>query len=209
MSHSPINEFFDKVIVINLARRKDRWEECLAELSKHSIVASRLEGVEMREWGNDGCTWAHRKVLDIIASSTWRNCLVLEDDFQCRSDDTQDKFFEMAPMVPDDWDFLFLGGHYADPPVRRVNEHVIQFHRMKTTSSYGITREMAGKMAAGIYGTGPIDELFGSWTETNNAYILIPRLMIQRPGFSDIQRRHCSNSACMEDTRHEEMVPLL
>lgn len=203
---SPINRYFDAVIVVNLSRRRDRFREFASELWNHGINAVRIEGCDMREMGNDGCTWAHRKVLDIIASSTWNRVLVLEDDFKCEFEGIQARFGSMIPHVPEDWDILYLGGHYADAPIRRINPYVIQIHRMKTTSSYGITRDAARRLAPSIYGGGPIDELFSHFTEQNKAYIFQPRLMVQRGGYSDLQRLVTDNSACMQDTNHENMV---
>lgn len=201
-----VNSYFDKVLCISLSRRKDRWEHALHEFKTYGIEAQRIEGVEMRDWGNDGCTWAHRKVLDIIRTSTWNRVLVLEDDFRVVHSDFQQRFGQMIKEVPDDWELLYLGGHYADAPKSKVSEHVIHINRMKTTSSYGITKAMAARMAPSIHGSGPIDELFSGFSEVSKAYIFKPRLMVQYPSFSDLQRNHLNYEPCMMDTTHENMV---
>ncbi len=112
----------------------------------------------------------------------------------------------MIPEIPEHWDMLYLGGHYGEPPIARVSPHVIQCGRMLTTSSYGITAQMARKMAPYISGVGPIDSLYGGFHRDNRCLILSPRLMIQRPSFSDLQEREMSNSDCMLDESHEQMV---
>lgn len=205
-SPTPINRFFDEVIVINLSRRMDRYRDFARELEIYGIGAKRIEGCDIREDGDAGCTWSHRKVLDIIASSSWNRVLVLEDDFKCVYEDVQERFGHMINLVPEDWDILYIGGHYADNPKRRINQHVIQANRMKTTSSYGITRDAARRLAPVVYGHGPVDELFSDFTEKNNAYIFQPRLMIQRPGYSDLQKVVMDNAGCMLDQNHENMV---
>lgn len=180
--------------------------EFCADFWGQGVDFIRVEGVDMPSWGNHGCTEAHGKLLSIIASGPWERVLVFEDDAKPVFDNTNERFSDMITEVPDDWDLLYLGGHYADKPKRRVSKHVIQCNRMHTTSSYGVTRRMAQKMHPVMHGGGPVDCVFSGFTETHNAYILQPRLFVQRNCFSDIQERDCNNEPCMMDPNHENMV---
>lgn len=201
-----INEYFDEVFCINLLRRKDRWAHVLDQCKRHAIKVRRFDGADMINWGNNGCTLSHRLVMEEIIRLGVPRSLILEDDFECRFDDTQERFAAMIQEVPDDWDFIYLGGHYSDEPKSRVSPHVIRFNRMKTTSSVGITLEQTRRMVHDITGSGPIDEIYSGWTEKHNAYIFQPRLMVQYNNYSDLQQRDMNNTPCMEDTRHENMV---
>lgn len=209
---SPLEQFFPRIFVINLARRADRWAECLEHFLMFGITRyERFEGIpkfrdDGRGDGNAGCVASHRALLDKIVAEQIPHALILEDDFQITRGDAMDCFADWLPEVPADWDFLFLGGHYAEPPIERVSKHVIRSGQMLTTSSYGITLAMATKMAPAISGGGPIDSLYGGFQREAKTYILSPRLMIQRPSYSDLQERHMDNAPAMLDTRHEEMV---
>jgi len=202
-----INEYFNKVIVINLARRPDRWKHAQEQLSGYGIQADRFEAVDFGpDMGNHGCTASHRAVMELIIKEGWPRTLILEDDFEFRFPDTQKMFGEMVPEVPDDWFQLYLGGHYGNPPIRRISAHVIQSAHMKTTSSVAITLEAAKIMAPVIEGVGPIDELYSNFHLTHPCYIFQPRLAIQYANHSDLQKRHCDNKPSMVDVYHESLV---
>jgi len=206
-----LNSYFDKIFCINLEHRVDRWLSCTSQFNKFGITAERFVGYEQLVYdgivhGNFGCTSSHRSILELIRYHSWERTLILEDDFQIRHEDFTERFDNLIGFVPDNWDMLYLGGHYGEPPQARINEHVIRIGRTLTTSSYAVTLRQAEKMAPYICGPSPIDSLYGGYNVKDMCYILQPRLMVQYGNFSDIQLRHMDNSACMEDCNHENMV---
>lgn len=207
-----VNSFFDQVVWIGSQQRPDRTAQMCEQFTKFGIEARRFEA----HWkpldhtgkpnGNLGCTASHRGVMELICHHGWARTLVLEDDAMILSDDFTDQFDAMIQDVPSDWDLLFLGAGYAEPPKRRVNGSIIETNGLMTTSSYGITLEMARRMAPHISGIGPIDSLFQQWQRAHHCYIFSPRLMVQRPSFSDLQEKPAENMTSMLDSRHEEML---
>lgn len=204
-----IEEYFDRVVLINMERRRDRLEECGREFEKLGFgneTVTMFRGHDMPGDGNRGCTASHRGVLELICHHGWERTLVLEDDFGVVHADAQERFAGMIGDVPADWEMLYLGGHYAEKPIARVSPNVVRCGHMKTTSSYGITLECARRLAPWICGVGPIDELYAATHQAGRTYIFQPRLMVQRAGFSDLQGHWMDNSGCMLDGRHEGMV---
>jgi GR25 family glycosyltransferase involved in LPS biosynthesis len=207
-----IEDYFDKIIVINRDARIDRWTHCLEQFRKFNLTKverfSALDhaSIDGHIGGNGGCTASHRCILDAITFNKWPRTLILEDDFEIIHDDFHAKFAEMIGEVPDDWQMLYLGGHYAEKPQGRVSQHVIRMARMMTTSSYGVTYQMAREMAPVIYGSAPIDTLYYPFHLSHKCYIFQPRLMVQFDSFSDLQGRESSNRACMSDENHSNMV---
>jgi glycosyl transferase family 25 len=210
MNH--IEEYFDKIFCINLDRRPDRWDICLAEFAKHNWTKfERFTAIDDPENGNRGCTASHKILMDLIVENGWKKTLVLEDDFKIVAPNFHKQFNSMIKLVPEDWEMLYLGGHYAEPPISRVNKHVIKHGRMFTTSSYGVTCEMAKKLSdqIALHGEkpiGPIDTVYGQLHPTHKCYIFQPRLMVQREGFSDLTLQVNNNEHCMMDRNHENMV---
>lgn len=202
-----INEYFDKVLFINLARRTDRLEHAVEQFKAQGIEAERIDGVDLGEhMGNHGCTAAHRKALDMIVENGWKRTLVMEDDIQFIYPDTQERFARFVEAVPRDWFMIYLAGHYGNIPFRRASEGVIQFDHMKTTTAYGITLEAATIMAPQIEGCGPIDELYSGFSHVHPCYIIDPRIAVQYGNYSDIERRITLNEGCMTDGWHASQV---
>ncbi len=207
-----VEDYFQKILVINRTARTDRWEQCLGEFARFDITKfERFDAYDHGNigghiGGNGGATSSHRAVLDVIAYHQWPRTLILEDDFKILHEDFHQKFSDMIGEVPDDWQMLYLGGHYGEKPQARVSKHVIHIGNMLTTSSYAVTWQMAREMAPVIYGGGPIDCLYFQFHHSHKCYILQPRLMVQRESFSDLQGRVMDNEPPMIDTRHEEMV---
>lgn len=240
-----LESFFDKIFIINLARRHDRWAECVDELAWHNIPLSaveRVEGFDHPTSGHAGCTRSHRELIRRIADGPWNRVLVLEDDFQvvtldllrqhgfrpgskvretfcsilCGDGNLSNRFKALSLYLPYEWDVLYLGAGYGEPPISRVNKHVIRCGFMQTTSSYGITKEFAKiwteKVDAAVGGPepdrhpGPIDNVFGSMAKDHLYYVFQPRLLCQRKSKSDLDGETNSRINSMTDPNHENMV---
>lgn len=212
---TPIERFFGRIVVINLKRRPDRWYHCQEQLRAIGVTSAiRFDAKEgfiageqgAKYNGNLGCTMSHRGVMDMIVENGWPRCLVLEDDAKFIWSNTQDMFERMARDVPKTWDMLYLGGHYAENPIARVAMHVIRMGRMFTTSSYGVTLEMARILQPAIVESGPIDSIYGKFHRERECYIFDPRLCTQYPNYSDLSHREMDNSQCMLDMTHSKTV---
>lgn len=237
-----LTDFFDRAYVINLRRRSDRMQQFCEEVDSHFGVPSgfirRWDAFDNPKHGHSGCTRSHRELLRYICSSGLERVLVFEDDCaavtkdvlhaagfrpegnsvwntHCRilnGNGTLNERF-MGQWVPADWDVLYLGGGYGEPPLERINPWVIRCGFMQTTSSYGITREFAQRWTEEVnkgggldHHPGPIDNVFGSMAHSNRYYVLQPRLTYQRESVSDITGQKNSYLMSMTDPAHENMV---
>jgi glycosyl transferase family 25 len=75
MSHN-----IDKIIFINLEKRKDRLLEIKNELDTFNLQYERFNAIE-NEYGIVGCGYSHLAVLKIAKERNYKNILILEDDF--------------------------------------------------------------------------------------------------------------------------------
>ena len=185
--------------------------------------------------GMVGCTLSHRTLYRQIADGQHEHVLILEDDFQvitpevlrrcgCNgnpaimktynllaSRDVNERFDAMIKRVPLDWDVLYLGGGYDERPIARVDKHVIRCGRMATTSSYGVAKKFAQDVTAmhpdlSVH-PAPADSFLAGFSLENKFYVFQPRLMIQRPGKSDITLDHFNDYInSLTDPSHENMV---
>ncbi len=169
-----LNDFFQRVFLINLDRREDRLKESTDEANRNDLTVHRFPGYDHPTSGHEGCTRSHRMLLREIADGPWERVLVLEDDFACVTrarlklagfKESQDvwkthasvlngegnlnhRFNCLVPFLPLEWDVLFLGASYAETPIIRFNRHVIQCAGMKGTGSVGVTRKFAQRFTA-------------------------------------------------------------
>lgn len=214
------DSYFNKVFCINLDRSADRWAHVEEQRQKFGLVSlERVRGYDFQDYAKlpkglrdpmenamCGCTASHAAILHTIGLNGWDKVLVLEDDFAIVHDNFHSIFEELIQFVPEDWDMLYLGAHYANPPAARVNEHVIKADRIFTTSSYAIRGPYARFLAPMFFGSSAPDMLFSGFNKMNRVYVLQPRLMVQYPNTSVIWGKHTDNGQCMLDARHEAMV---
>lgn len=240
-----LEQHFDACYCINLARRKDRWDESIAEISTHfgtrSGWVNRWNGFDHPTHGHSGCTRSHRELLRHIIKEGFKRVLILEDDFAVITlDRLKDKGFSpgyqvwdtfcqinsgkgtlnerfgaLAYHIPDQYDVLYLGAGYGEPPISRLNKYVIRCGFMQTTSSYGITGEFAKVWTDRIdtetggdleKHPGPIDNVFGGFAKDHLFYVFQPRLLYQRESMSDITGLSNNYLYSMTDSRHEILV---
>ena len=74
----------DKIIYINLERRKDRKEHIENELHNYGLNFERYEAIEIKVGCNQsqvGCNISHLNVLKLARERNYKNILILEDDF--------------------------------------------------------------------------------------------------------------------------------
>jgi Glycosyltransferase family 25 (LPS biosynthesis protein) len=122
-----ISRFFDRVVVINLARRPERMERFWKNLRDWPFGSpQRFEAIDglvtvpPPGWdkgpGAWGCLLSHRAVLDAAIADGINSLLVLEDDAFVAPDfgGLVDQFLQ---RVPADWDCLMLGAEHLRPPI--------------------------------------------------------------------------------------------
>lgn len=122
-----LSETFDRVVVINLARRPERLTRFWETLGRWPFkMPQRFEAVDGLEagvpdgWdkgpGAWGCLLSHRLVLESAINDGIRSLLVLEDDAYPVANfaSLSEKFLA---NVPNDWDGLMLGAEILQPPL--------------------------------------------------------------------------------------------
>ncbi len=147
------SEFFDKVVLINLKRRKDRLEHALRELKKIKwpfLYPELIEGIDGQlenlpigftgGLGALGCSLSHIKVLEKAIQDGVENLLILEDDIVFE-DDFVEGIKNFLSDLPDDWDALMFGGNHFIPP-KVLHGNVCRCNFTGLTHAYVIRRRI-------------------------------------------------------------------
>lgn len=123
-----LKDTFDRVVVVNLARRADRWGSIQSLLRQHDwpfrwpVRFEAIDGNRLpmpRGWEYNGGTWgclqSHRQILERAILDGVDRLLILEDDATVRSTFRQD-LDRFIAAIPPDWEGLMFGGqHFATP----------------------------------------------------------------------------------------------
>ena len=142
-------EFFDRVYVINLKRRRDRLEEFRKRLRSIEWPFREPEvfyGVEGDVtgvpgwWGQGGGAWgclmSHVRILEQCLQDGVESVLFLEDDVSFIPDFGR-QVTDWLPHVPDDWEHLYLGGQHLRNP-EEENEWVFKCKNVNRTHAHAM-----------------------------------------------------------------------
>jgi len=116
-----LNDYFDKIVCINLDRRPDRWEESQKEFEKLNIVVERISALDGRfikpppgfkyPPGAFALLLTHIEIIKDAIKNNYKNFLLFEDDVAF-IDNFYEKFNAKIDFLPDDWDMFYLGGNH-------------------------------------------------------------------------------------------------
>lgn len=119
-----LNNYFEKVYVINMDSDKDRLESVTKELNKINTTFTKVPGIiadkSLRKQDGTffgkyfapssaiGISEAHRKIWKLIIEKKYKNALIFEDDVKF-TDNISDIIPKAIDELPKDWDILYLG----------------------------------------------------------------------------------------------------
>lgn len=201
------NNYFDKIVCINLDRREDRWKQVIQEFRKNNITNfERFPAIDGNSIPNKSdwmtgariaCCLSHAAVLQKMLDNNWKRILILEDDASF-IERYELRFRKIVPFIPQDFDILYFCGN--DPEVTtRVNSYIFRLEHCLSTGAYAITSNFAKIMLDKINQlSDAVDLIYKENTPGRNCYIFKPYLITQRPGFSDIENKFTDYSAYLK-----------
>lgn len=182
-----LNSFFDRVVLINLARRPDRLEKFTDQAKSVGLEFERFEAVDAQTENltpPQACAASHREVVTRAKADGVGRLLIFEDDALFVP------HFEAAcevvlGMIPSDWQMFYLGSwpHSIIP----VNNLVARTEGTICTHAYGFKSDVFDLVIEASVGPTPIDNELSIRHGTIRTYMAQPGLATQEPGYSDIR----------------------
>ena len=188
-----INEYFDKVVVINLDKRTDRLEKISKQLDELGITFERFSAID----GTDkNPMLANRDShLQVWRENLGKKVLVLEDDAYF-IDDFQERLDQVIQTLPENWDVFYLGAllDKMTGKVIKINNDWYRQIVSTGTQAYSVHPDIMQYCIdrLEIY-DGYIDVGLRILAEDMNAYITQPNLVTQYPGYSDLRLKEVSD----------------
>lgn len=185
-----VNDYFHKVVVINLDRRADRMERLGAQLDELGIKYERFSAIDSKELGISPIkagTMSHQKLL---SENYEKRVLVLEDD-ALFCEDFNEKFTEYMEHLPADSDIFYLGA-LLPKHTGRVDDigNKYWFKQVFSTGSHAYSIHPARvKLFAEKLETYDwyIDIGLKDFAINYKAVIAQPNLVTQFPSYSDLR----------------------
>ena len=190
-----VNEFFDKVVVINLDRRTDRMEKIDAQLKELGIEYERFSAVDGKELGINPIFAGTMSHVEVLKNNRDSRILVLEDDAQF-VDNFNEKFEEVMQTLPNDSDIFYLGALLpkSTGKVTPVNQHWARQVMTTGSQAYCINPARVNYFIENLDGyEWYIDIGLRVFAEKYNAYIAQPNLVTQFPSYSDLRLKEVND----------------
>jgi glycosyl transferase family 25 len=197
--NSPL-ELINKIMVINLLHRTDRYNQIEAELSKHTLSNNKIEFVEGIYDANNGaigCAKSHIKCIEKAILNNYESILILEDDFIFPNDlHTFDKHLLDFMVNNDSWDVILLTFSEFGPPINISTnvEHVYRNLWSNSAAAYIVKNTIYNDLIK-YYSVFietqkcPIDVIWNSLKISYNWYVIEGTLGSQRESYSDIEKQ--------------------
>lgn len=188
-----INDYFDKVVVINLDKRTDRLEKITKQLDDLGITFERFSAIDGT--GKNPMLANRDSHLQVWRDNLGKKVLVLEDDAYF-VEDFQERFDQVIQTLPENWDVFYLGAllDKMTGKVIKVNNDWYRQIVSTGTQAYSVHPDIMQYCIdrLEIY-DGYIDVGLRILAEDMNAYITQPNLVTQYPGYSDLRLKEVSD----------------
>jgi glycosyl transferase family 25 len=197
-------DFIEKVIYINLEKRKDRREQIEKELAIYFPPEKIVRFNAFYEnVGPVGCTKSHIGALEMAIENKWENCLIVEDDIEWKKNDEFNNLYKkLKNILKNTYDVIVLNSYDS----RTYNKTTYKLECCRSTGAYicnssyyktildNFKESLALLIAYRIkvplninnkFSLYNIDEYWQKLQKKDKWYIVAPSICIQKSGYSD------------------------
>lgn len=201
------------IFYINLEHRPDRREHIEKEIGLFCTEPAKVVRIDAvkHEVGAIGCTKSHIQAIEqFLANSSWKTCMILEDDFTCRARTAEEIHTRLRLFFSSfsEWDMLSLS--YNPQAFTTTPTHVgevVKVLSTQTSSGYCLHRRFAPLLLANLKEGCMLKEMYTHlsnycldiyWKQIQpiaNWYALVPAVGYQYENYSDVEKR-VANYGC-------------
>jgi GR25 family glycosyltransferase involved in LPS biosynthesis len=204
-----------EIIYINLDKRTDRRESIEKVLEGFSY---RRLSATLHKYPFIGATLSHIRALQLAIQQNWESVLIMEDDMEWN--DFEKNYPKLQDLMKNSFDVIVLGGILVSH-----NSETHKLFKCNSTGAYVVHRnyyqvllsnfgEGYNRLHQELYPKSPIwglkklsrnDHLYRIdiyWQrlqERDNWFLIIPLTVVQRPGYSDIEKKNTDYQNIMKD----------
>ena len=195
-------EWLENTIYINLDSRTDRKERMEAQLASLKIKGIRMSAIE-HQYGAIGCTLSHIACLQYAKEHKFPKVCILEDDAMVATEEVFTKKMEYTKQLVGDqqWDVLLLGANNYRP-FDQLSFDYIRVYNAQSAVAYIVKESYYDRLienmiqSVALLKQEPLnkeayalDMYWKKLQQVDTWYFVIPTIVVQFPGYSDIEKR--------------------
>ena len=197
-------------LFINLESRKDREMATINEFKKLDIPIERMNATQLDN-KRVACSMSHLKCLLTAKNNKWDHVLIVEDDIQFLQPELFIHNLNKFLSSEINWDVLLFAGNNV-PPYTKYKDFCVKVSKCQTTTGYLVLDHyydtLFKNIKAGInlliknpndHFFYAIDKYWLSLQQKDNWFLITPLSVIQREGFSDIEKKNTNYSSLLLD----------
>lgn len=178
-------KFFDKIFLINLAKRKDRLEQAAEQLNRYSIPFERVEAIEDIN-GAEGLRLTMVGIFEDAIKKGYKNVAVFEDDVDVIEESINEVMEVVIKDLPEEYDICYMGCQLCRVPESFHGEHLLKAKAMFATHAAMYSNKGMRQILLNNF-TAPIDNAIVATVQNfGNCYAVYPILCSQIVSHSDI-----------------------
>lgn len=192
-------DFIDKIFIINLKERTDRWTDIMLEMEEMQVPLDKIERFDAirHEKSFMGCTMSHLACMRLAQQRGYQNVLILEDDFSVYNVDNFYQQLWKLEEIDFVWDVIFFSANVLGQ--QHYNEHFNKITDAQTTSGYLVHSHyfstLINNFQQCVDSQNFIDMYWKKLQAEGRWFIFKQKIGYQRPSFSDIENK-VVNYAC-------------
>lgn len=185
---------------INLEHRKDRKEHVEKELLKIGMNGTRFNAIQMTN-GAIGCSMSHLKLLQNAKANGDTHIMIVEDDITFTNPSLFVNQLNTFLQTHDKWDMILLAGNNIST-YTPIDSTCVKVKKCQTTTGYIVNGHYLDKLINNVKigltyllnnpsnkSDYAIDRYWFKLQEVDNWYLIIPLTVVQKEGYSDIEKR--------------------
>jgi len=200
------------VFYINLDYRKDRKLYVEQQLHQIGLQGERFSAIKLDN-GAVGCSLSHLQCLKNAYEKKWDHVLICEDDITFLNPSlfiSQLNYF-LENIESKSWDVILLGGNII-PPYQNINKSCVKVSKCQTTTGYIVQKHYIPTLIANIkegvnnliknpqkHVIYAVDKYWFNLQARDNWFLIIPLTVVQKPGYSDIEKKNTDYQNIMKD----------
>lgn len=195
---------------INLRSRPDRKQHVETQLASVGLPFERFNAIQMSN-GAIGCSMSHLKLLETAKANAWDHILIVEDDILFTNPTLFVEQFNAFLSNHKTFDVVLLAGNNL-PPYQVIDSTCVQVTHCQTTTGYLVKQHYYDTLIRN-YKEGilslmkepskhvlfAIDKYWFQLQAVDTWYLITPLSVIQRPDYSDIEKRATDYTPAMLD----------